>query len=147
MNSSPASSQSAVLQSPSLPAELKSYLNNHRRAVESRIQVADEDSGLPVAERLAKTYDCLFCSLFKAVECTLMAKGTWQSVALAAVGSYGRGALALHSDLDVRLVTAGRAEKVRHIAEAMLYPLWDVGLSIGHQVVNPSDMLDLAKTD
>ncbi|HEY8944778.1 MAG TPA: [protein-PII] uridylyltransferase, partial [Polyangiaceae bacterium] len=74
-------------------------------------------------------------------------KGQWQNVALAAVGSYGRGALALHSDLDVRLITAGRAEKVRHIAEAMLYPLWDVGLSIGHQVVNPGDMLDLAKND
>jgi len=55
--------------------------------------------------------------------------------------------MALHSDLDVRLITTGRTDKVRHIVEAMLYPLWDVGLSIGHQVVSPSDLLELAKTD
>lgn len=147
MASSSAPSQAGVLQSPSLPAELKSYLANHRRSVEARVQSAQEEAGLPAAERLAKTYDGLFCSLFKAVECTLSRKGQWHNVALAAVGSYGRGALALHSDLDVRLITSGKAEKVRHIAEAMLYPLWDVGLSIGHQVVNPSDMLDLARED
>ncbi len=36
---------------------------------------------------------------------------------------------------------------MRPIAEALLYPLWDAGLSIGHQVVTPSDMLELAKGD
>ena len=136
-----------ILQSPSLPAELKSYLTNHRGQVEAKVRVADEGAGLPAAERLSKAYDGLFCSLFKAVESTFARDGGWQSVGLAAVGSYGRGALSLHSDLDVRLVTSSRPEKVRPIAEAMLYPLWDAGLSIGHQVVNPSDMLDLAKTD
>lgn len=141
------STHPGALKSPSLPGELKSYLSNHRGSIEARVQSAEDDAGLPAAERLAKTYDGLFCSLFKAVECTLSGKGQWQNVALAAVGSYGRGALALHSDLDVRLITSGRAEKVRHVAEAMLYPLWDAGLSIGHQVVNPGDMLDLAKTD
>jgi [protein-PII] uridylyltransferase len=146
MASSPAS-QATVLKSPSLPAELKSYLANHRALVEAKVRAADEGAGLPAAERLTKTYDGLFCSLFKAVEVTLTREGGWQPVALAAVGSYGRGAMALHSDLDVRLVTTGRTDKVRHIVEAMLYPLWDVGLSIGHQVVSPSDLLELAKTD
>jgi [protein-PII] uridylyltransferase len=68
-------------------------------------------------------------------------------VGLAAVGSYGRGALAFFSDLDVRLISSTRAEKVRPVAEALLYPLWDAGLSIGHQVVTGNDMLDLAKND
>ncbi len=136
-----------LLQSPSLPAELKSYLSNHRNLVEAKVRAADEAAGFSAAERLSKTYDGLFCSLFKAVESTLSREGGWQPVALAAVGSYGRGALALHSDLDVRLITTGKPEKVRHIAESMLYPLWDAGLSIGHQVVSPGDLLDLAKTD
>jgi [protein-PII] uridylyltransferase len=140
-------SQVTLLKSPSLPSELKTYLANHRAQVEAKVKVADEGAGLPAAERLAKTYDGLFCSLFKAVECTLARDGGWQDVALAAVGSYGRGAMALHSDLDVRLVTTARPEKVRHIAEAVLYPLWDAGLSVGHQVVSPGDLLDLAKTD
>jgi [protein-PII] uridylyltransferase len=146
MSSSPAT-QTPVLKSASLPQELKSYLTNHRGSIEDKVRVGDDGAGLPAAERLTKAYDGLFCSLFKAVESTLSRDGGWQNVALAAVGSYGRGALALHSDLDVRLVASGRPEKVRHIAEAMLYPLWDAGLSIGHQVVNPADLLELAKTD
>jgi [protein-PII] uridylyltransferase len=84
----------------------------------------------------------------KDVESALTKQGKWaNNAALAAVGSYGRGALALHSDRDVRLVTGGRAEKVKHVAEAVLYPLWDAGLSVGHQVVTPSDQLELARTD
>lgn len=144
----PASAQGAVLESVTLASELRSYLANHRSAVEAKVRTGEAEAGLPAAERLAKAYDGLFCSLFKAVECALSAKNQWTAnVALAAVGSYGRGALALHSDLDVRLVTSGRAEKVRHIAEAVLYPLWDAGLSIGHQIVTPADQLELAKTD
>ncbi|HEV8245264.1 MAG TPA: [protein-PII] uridylyltransferase, partial [Polyangiaceae bacterium] len=38
-------------------------------------------------------------------------------------------------------------DKIRPIAESLLYPLWDAGLSIGHQVVTPADMLDLAHND
>jgi [protein-PII] uridylyltransferase len=140
--------RAAVLESTTLAQELKSYLANHRASLEAKVRLGSDESGLPAAERLAKTYDGLFCSLFKAVECALTKKGKWtNNVALAAVGSYGRGALALHSDLDVRLVTGGRAEKVRHIAEAVLYPLWDAGLSVGHQVVTPADQLELARTD
>jgi [protein-PII] uridylyltransferase len=142
------SSRAAVLESATLAQELKSYLANHRAALEGKVKLGTEEAGLPAAERLAKTYDGLFCSLFKAVECALTKQGKWaNNVALAAVGSYGRGALALHSDLDVRLVTGGRAEKVKHVAEAVLYPLWDAGLSVGHQVVTPSDQLELARTD
>jgi len=137
-----------VLESATLAQELKSYLANHRASIEAKVRLGTEEAGVPAAERLAKTYDGLFCSLFKAVECALTKQGKWSNnVALAAVGSYGRGALAVHSDLDVRLVTGGRAEKVKHVAEAVLYPLWDAGLSVGHQVVTPSDQLELARTD
>lgn len=136
-----------MLNSSTLSSELRSYLKSHRETAEALVRAGGDAAGLPAAERLAKAYDGLFCSLFKAVEGTLRERGKWSPVGLAAVGSYGRGALGLQSDLDVRLVTAGRAEKVRHIAEAILYPLWDAGLSVGHQVVSPSEQLDLAKTD
>jgi [protein-PII] uridylyltransferase len=53
----------------------------------------------------------------------------------------------LKSDLDVRLLTTEAPECAGPIAEALLYPLWDAGVSIGHQVVNVSDALDQAKTD
>ena len=81
--------------------------------------------------------------------------------ALAAVGSFGRGAVALRSDADVRILIAksssplarlaGGAAKAREaatkFAEALLYPLWDAGLSIGHQVMEADEALELAQTD
>ncbi len=72
-------------------------------------------------------------------------------VALAAVGSFGRGAVALRSDIDVRLVIGTASHKAREgaarVADALLYPLWDAGLSVGHQVTSIGEALELAQTD
>ncbi len=66
--------------------------------------------------------------------------------ALAAVGGSGRGALAVRSDLDVRILV--RDPKVaERIVDAVLYPLWDATIAIGHQVVLVSDALDNARED
>ena len=132
---------------PGLVEELKTYLVRHRVAVESMIRPGGPEAGVEAAARYAKAFDGLLCSLFKAAESTMVKAGTWQNVGLAAVGSYGRNELGYHSDLDVRLISASKPEKVRAVAEALLYPLWDAGLSIGHQVVMGSDLLDLAKND
>ena len=82
---------------------------------------------------------------------TAVAKtGVTEPVALAAVGSYGRGAVALRSDIDVRLVTKDghrHREAAARVADALLYPLWDAGLSVGHQVTTPNEVLELAQTD
>lgn len=68
------------------------------------------------------------------------------AAALVAVGSYGRGAPALESDIDVRLLvedpSLGQA-----LSEAVLYPLWDLGLAIGHQVITLDESIELARTD
>ena len=130
-----------------LAAEIRAYLLRHRGDVESMIRTAGGDAGLPAALRYSKAFDGLLCSLFNALESAFAKEGSWQPVGLAAVGSYGRSSLAYHSDLDVRLISTARVDKIRPIAEALLYPLWDAGLSIGHQVVTPGDMLDLAKND
>ncbi len=145
----PATERAPLLErtAPGLVEELKTYLVRHRVAVESMIRPGGPEAGLEAASRYAKAFDGLLCSLFKAAESTMIKAGTWQNVGLAAVGSYGRNELGFHSDLDVRLISASKPEKVRAVAEALLYPLWDAGLSIGHQVVMGSDMLDLAKND
>ncbi|MDB5220852.1 MAG: [Protein-PII] uridylyltransferase [Myxococcaceae bacterium] len=73
-----------------------------------------------------------------------------EPVALAAVGTFGRGAVALRSDVDVRLVVrpgAKNRDAASRLADALLYPLWDAGLSVGHQVVDVSEALELAQTD
>ncbi|WP_394820962.1 bifunctional uridylyltransferase/uridylyl-removing protein GlnD [Pendulispora albinea] len=75
--------------------------------------------------------------------------GALSSFAVAAVGSYGRGAVAMGSDADVRLLTGGRRARAaaEKFAQAFLYPLWDAGLPVGHQVVDIEDALALAHRD
>jgi [protein-PII] uridylyltransferase len=111
------------------------------------VRGAGPEAGLPAAVRYSKVIDGLLCALFRALETSMTVDGTWQEVGLAAVGSYGREELAFHSDLDVRLISPARVEKVRPVAEALLYPLWDAGLSMGHQVVTMNEVLELAQTD
>ena len=112
------------------------------------IRTGGREAGLPAARRYAKVFDGLLGALFGAVEATMRKSGEWQPVALAAVGSYGRGAVAFASDLDVRLLPAGGVlEAAQPIAEALLYPLWDAGLSVGHQVISPDEVIELGRTD
>jgi [protein-PII] uridylyltransferase len=133
--------------SPRLAGELKRYLDQHRAEVEAMIRTGSAEAGLPAGQRTAKTFDGLLGALFQAVRGALQSRRAWVPVSLAAVGSYGRGAVALRSDLDVRLLCTSKASKAAPIAEALLYPLWDIGLSIGHQVVGIADMVDLARRD
>jgi [protein-PII] uridylyltransferase len=67
---------------------------------------------------------------------------------LMAVGGYGRGEMALHSDVDIAFVTpwkpTGWSEQV---IEAMLYLLWDLGLKIGHSSRSVDDLIRLSATE
>ena len=94
--------------------------------------------GLELGRDLARLYDELLQPTFDA----LLGK----SVALAAVGGYGRGAVALRSDLDLRFLVRSQRE-AESVADAVLYPLWDAGLSIGHQMLVLSEVVDLARED
>ena len=50
-----------------------------------------------------------------------------------AVGGYGRGEMALHSDVDIAFVTPWKATGWTETAiETILYLLWDLGLKVGH---------------
>ena len=57
------------------------------------------------------------------------------ALAVCAVGGYGRRTLSLHSDVDLLLLfedAIGQPEE-RYI-NALLQPLWDLGLTVGHHV-------------
>ena len=73
-------------------------------------------------------------------------------VALVAVGGYGRGELAPHSDLDVVLVSdpdasGVDARQLRQIAEQLWYPLWDSGANVDHSVRSLPEMISAAQGD
>ncbi len=133
--------------SETLASELRLYLQRHQGRVEAMIASGSEQAGQAASMQHSKSFDGLLCSLFHAVKGAMTRRKQWHPVSLAAVGSYGRGGLGFKSDLDVRLLCAGRVGRAQGIAEMLLYPLWDAGLSIGHQVVTISDMVDLAKRD
>jgi [protein-PII] uridylyltransferase len=70
------------------------------------------------------------------------------SIALIALGGYGRSELYPFSDIDLLLLHDRAAEKtMREAAEAILYPLWDAGFSVGHSVRTVKDAVKFAGED
>jgi [protein-PII] uridylyltransferase len=65
-----------------------------------------------------------------------------------AVGGYGRGEMALHSDVDLAFVTpwkpTGWAESM---AESMLYLLWDLKLKVGQSIRSVDELVAIAGKD
>ena len=127
------------------PGLVSSYLQHHRRELLALLDEAD-DAGVAFARRHAHVMDGLVDSLFKAAQSVLPAQAN-VPVVLGAVGGYGRGLLGWKSDLDLWFITDEAPERVRPLAEAMLYPLWDAGVSVGHQVATINDIVEAARVD
>ncbi len=73
-----------------------------------------------------------------------------EGLALAAVGSLGRGDMGPASDLDLVLVHDGRThspDEVAHVAERLWYPLWDAGVDLDHAVRSLSQCRQVASKD
>ncbi len=65
-----------------------------------------------------------------------------------AVGGYGRGEMAPHSDVDIAFVTPNKAASwTEQVVEAMLYILWDLGLKIGQSSRSCDETIKMAKED
>ncbi|HEX7743561.1 MAG TPA: nucleotidyltransferase domain-containing protein, partial [Sphingobium sp.] len=60
-------------------------------------------------------------------------RSTGERIALIAVGGYGRGEMAPHSDVDIGFITPWKPTGwTEQVIESMLYSLWDLGLKVGH---------------
>lgn len=70
------------------------------------------------------------------------------SLALVAVGGYGRGELHPHSDIDLMLLIRDKISKgITERLEQFLLFLWDIGLEIGHSVRTIADCIEQGRTD
>ena len=129
---------------PSLMPEVRTYLSRHHAELE---KLFDEPgrAGLTLSTRRSKVLDGMLLCLFQAARAVLN-RGIGGPV-LAAVGGYGRQLVGWKSDVDVRLLTTGPANELQSLAETFLHPLWDAGLSVGHQVVGEDEVLELARHD
>lgn len=153
MSQTPTGQPGSALPSGSAPdgaGRLRSLLDEGRRPLVSRVGAVGEDAvrpaevGFALGRAHAEVLDQILTTAFDEALSATGDKG--EGIALAGVGGYGRGAVALGSDLDVRLLTRD-LERASAVAEALLYPLWDSGLTIGHQVVTVEDLIAAARED
>lgn len=80
----------------------------------------------------------------KAVQIT----GLERSVAIVAVGGYGRGALFPHSDVDILIIPARTPdEDIKLRIEQLVGLLWDLGLHLGHSVRTVAECRAQASSD
>jgi len=71
-----------------------------------------------------------------------------ERLALIAVGGYGRGEMAPHSDVDIAFITPIKTTAwCEQVIEAQLYFLWDLGLHVGHSSRSLDEMVRMAKGD
>ncbi|WP_169566893.1 [protein-PII] uridylyltransferase [Sneathiella limimaris] len=71
-----------------------------------------------------------------------------ERLSLVAVGGYGRGELAPHSDVDLLfLFPYKQTPWSEQVIEFCLYMLWDLGLKVGHSTRNPNECIRLSKQD
>lgn len=121
---------------------LRDYTRRSRAALIEECDVPGR-GGVALARRHAKLADQLIRTIFEP------ARSRCRDVPLllGAVGGYGRGLLALGSDLDLCFVTSAPRDAVAECVDAMLYPLWDAGIQVGHQIVDPSEVAQDAAAD
>jgi [protein-PII] uridylyltransferase len=132
------------LLSPQIGHATRHFLALHRGPI--RDAALRGEGGVALAERAARVFDGLLSSYF----CAALARSglVGAPTALIAVGGFGRGQLALGSDLDVVvLVDHPEDSRAHELAELLLYPLWDAGVSVGHAVRSPSEFVQLARDD
>ncbi|MRS11656.1 MAG: HD domain-containing protein [Actinobacteria bacterium] len=67
--------------------------------------------------------------------------------ALFALGGYGAGRLLPGSDIDLLVVTRGSKSELEPLVRAVLYPLWDAGLTVGHQIRTPKGQVEALAED
>ncbi len=100
------------------------------------------DRGDRIAARYARSIEALIRAVF-----AIAAPGD-ASIAICAVGGFGRGELAPFSDVDLLFLhSPGDDAALRPVLDAMLYPLWDSGLKVGHGVHTPKSALQFARED
>ena len=108
-------------------AGLPQQLEEARR--ELRDEILRGHGGRAALARFSDRLDAILRQLLAA------APRTPQSVAIVAIGGYGRRQLCLHSDIDLLVLFGGRLGDAEEKAlRAILHPLWDLGLVVGHQV-------------
>ncbi len=133
-------------------AHLKEFLRLENEMLHRYHQKGD--SGLRVTRARSVLIDVLIQSLHAyALEITRDFLSKKKPVSLIATGGYGRGELSPHSDIDLMFLypksASGKAlESLKEtMTREILYPLWDLGMKVGHATRAVKETLDESRRD
>ena len=131
-------------------AELKTALEAGRAEIGRRL-AAHPSRGLEAANGGAYLTDAVLQALFAFTVERLHPVAiptAGERLLLLAVGGYGRGEMAPHSDIDIGFITpAKQTGWGEQVIESMLYALWDLRLKVGQSTRSLDEMIRQAKAD
>jgi [protein-PII] uridylyltransferase len=107
-------------------------------------------SGHAVVHSYTSAMDRLLCALFDAANAEYVERYSRldQRCSVVAQGGYGRGELNPCSDIDLLFLYPNKREPyIEHVAERMLYALWDTNLTVGHAMRNVRECVRMAARD
>jgi [protein-PII] uridylyltransferase len=111
--------------------------------------------GLKICRGRAAVLDALLEHLWQTARGTLSAQAQkeFPPLALVAIGGYGRAELNPFSDIDFMFLHDGQIASgkplpyLSRLIDGVLYPLWDIGLKVGHSVRSIDDCVKVANAD
>jgi len=107
-----------------------------RKVEEHRLSVWHKSGGggREVARQRADLVDILFRQLFAGILRKLAPKGLSETLAVAALGGYGRRELLPGSDIDIMFLIprAQPSALIENIIRSTITALWDIGYKVGH---------------
>ena len=111
--------------------------------------------GREICHARAAILDALLKHLWESAKESLstQAQREFPSLALVAIGGFGRAELNPHSDVDFMFLHEGQVvvgkpkPYLAKLIDGVLYPLWDIGLKIGYSVRDLNDCVKVANTD
>jgi [protein-PII] uridylyltransferase len=136
-----------------LQAILRRHLAEGRSEIKRRFDANPRGAGvgLACAHEASFLIDQLIRCLFDyAIERAypLANPTSAERLSLAAVGGYGRGELAPHSDIDLLFLLPYKlTPHSEQVVEFILYRLWDLGLKVGHAARTVGECMRQAQSD
>lgn len=99
--------------------------------------------------RYARHHDALIKSLYKYLlqKWESSEKGAPGSLAIVALGGYGRRDLSLRSDVDVMFLVGEKHVRQEEFIKELIYILFDLNLDLGYSVRRVPDCLNIVGTD
>jgi [protein-PII] uridylyltransferase len=143
------SGRAVALDRRSFAAPLKAALAAGRTEIRRRFEASGD--GAAVMREQCFLMDQLIRALFDLVTqeiYPLPNPTSGERLTIVAVGGYGRGELAPHSDIDLLfLLPYKQTPYTEQVVEYLLYLLWDLGLKIGQSTRSVEECLRHAKSD